>query len=307
MSLEINNEIIEDEIINNEFQLALKYFQASSTNYKQEEILQTVKESIIYKTLLKQAADSLDETIPQASIDKEYQIFFENKKEIHTPEEKKKIHNYIITKFKESIFIDKLCQDLGDPQEIHLRQFFKDNQKDYFISKQYHLMELGVMLTQGKPDFPQMNRITQVREKLLQSHFQPKGINDFKTQFPEEFQLFQKSGYLKTWEIAENQLLDLGKKFFYTLEPLQYSKVIENAVDAFFFTPINKNNLPNSSMKKTLSFFYLQKLLTNHLPSFNEVKQQVYLDLIEEMRQIKVKSYLRKKMEESDIKDINYI
>lgn len=313
MGLEINGEIIEDDLINEELEYVIKGQRQPLTLKERESLLQSVKERLIYKTILHQEVEKLEIVIPDETIDREYLLFFSKK----TPsKEEKEVKKYIKGKLKESHYIDQVCQDLIPPKISHLRTFYEDNREHYFIPKEFQYLEIGFHYPRSEFHIQIYENLIHIRNRLSQTS--PTDLSRFinsddgqKIIFLEMAKSeFQSYFFSRKWKTPIGELTREGLKFFDNLTKVGISQVIDYSEESLYYTPLKAKELAGEQKNKSYHYLGLFLHIQNRndfIPNFEEITKKVRNDLWEEMRQIKVKAHLHRLMEKSTIRDINYI
>lgn len=330
MSLEINREVIADELIQDELNYVIKNLPHPPSEEEKSTLLETVKENLIYKTLLRQEAEKLDITIPVEYIEREYQLFVKSQSTPtpRTADEVKKMKTFITQKLKESALIESICQDLLTPTSAHLETFYNDNLEHYFIAKQYHYAYAGVKYkspthyqelydalqkvisncknnqTEKSYNFNTNISIEYLRT-MLQNTFSEK---KFANSHPPQTVVTENKTNLPVLSQDGFSLLNHLASSYKNSNRFTVSKITDVVPDALLFNPIKDYEThPSLTANYQLGFYLLLNIRENFTPTFAEVAEQVKKDLREEMEQIKTRSFLRKVMEESSIKDISYL
>ncbi len=313
MGLEINGEIIEDDLINEELEYIIKGQKQLLTLEERDALLQSVKEGLIYKTILRQEVERLEMIIPDETIDREYLLFFSKKT---LPGEEKEVKKYIKGKLKESHYIDQVCQDLIPPQISHLRTFYEDNKEHYFISKEFQYLEIGFHYPRPEFHIQIYEDLTYIRNQL--SKTAPTDLSRFINSDDGEKIIFLKMAksefqsyfFSQKWKTPIGELTRKGLEFFESLTKTGISQVTDSSGESLYFTPLKVKKLAENQKNKSYHYLGLFLHIQNRndfIPNFEEIIKKVRSDLWEEMRQIKMKAHLRRLIEKSTIRDINYI
>ena len=275
MSLEINNEIIEDEILVEEFNYVKENYQAHADKEipNNDDLMILVKENIIRRCLLRQEVESQDIFIEDDILEKEISIMNSFRTDGNVEEDEVKKH--ALLKCKIDKLLDDVSKDIGDPQEKHLKQFFSDN-RDYYDGLQQ------VELDQIVKSFENEEKKKLIIKKL---DVIKKDIDTGKITFHEAVEQYSdvkdNNGYLGYLEINL-----MGEKLKGLVKNLKVNEVTEPYVES--------------------NCIYLFKLLSKKeitSDNFSSIKEQIKDDLLSELKEKKIDIYITKLMEKSEIID----
>ncbi len=280
MSLEINGEIIEDDIINHEFAHVKKQYQHFKTEPpSDEDLLVLVKENLTRKTILRQEAQKLDLEINEEEIRREIALYKAKHSKMNEDDEVK-FRSYLINQFKINHLISQVVKDISLPEEKHLKIFFQENRQNYFVKKGYDFIEVGV----GKVS-PSSSANQEVKKKLilLKNHFvkSPDYQEKIKKYLGEQ-------SYSKEWKLFQED----------NLNPLINEKL--SRLNIGETTAIDEE-------EKAFYFLYLEKIHRSYSPTFAEVRKQVNKDLVFELEERKIDIFVRKLIDRGKVIDTQFI
>ncbi len=280
MSLEINGEVIEDEIIDHEFNYIKKKYQSPiNSRIDDKELLTLVKENLTRKTLLRQEADKLTITVNPEEIKEEINKYKQTHPNTSSADEEK-LRQYFTQQYRINHLINQVIQDIEKPQDKHLKIFFQENQEKYFLKKAFDFIEIGV----GKEKSQSLSEKA-LKDKItsLQKNF----VHDKNYQEKVKAQLGPTS-YTKEWRLFPEK----------NLNPLIKEKL--NLLDEKKTTSIQEE-------KSAFYFLYLENVYSNYQPLLTEMKTQVYQDLVFELEEIKIDIYVQKLMEKGKVIDNTFM
>ncbi len=304
MSLKINGELIEDEVIEDELHYvkgsyAKNNSPATSPMPKTEELLLLVKENIVRKTVLRQEAEKIFLPISEQELKDEIENYkHRNNRPRLSPQEESYMRQHFSNLKKIKHLISEVIKDLDEPTAEHLKIFYRDNQKHYFLEQGYDFFEIGVAKATSENN-ADLEKNKTINEAFSNKAFSNKAlgdkINNFKKKFSpipgyeEEIKKALGLGsYAKEWKLFPH--LDLN--------PLIQEKL--SLLHPHETTPVQEE-------KSAFYFLYLAKVYHNYQPSFLEVKEKVRKDLKFELEERKIDIYVEKLMQKSEIIDEKFI
>ena len=278
MSLEINNETIDDDILVEEFNYVKENYQAHIVDDNQplpndKDLMILVKENVIRRCLLRQEVENQDITIEEEILEKEITIT----KSLQADQglEEEEIREHVLLKCKIDKILVEVSNDILEPEEKHLKQFFLDNHKYYDGLQQVELAQI----------VKKFNNDIEKKEILAELNSYKKKIEINQNTFEEVVENYSNvksnGGYLGYLEVNL-----MGSKLKQIIENLNINEIT---------SPYIENN-----------YIYLFKLLNKKEVSsddFSVIKEQVKNDLMNHLKEKKIDIYITKLMEKSEIID----
>lgn len=275
MSLKINQEIIDDELIQEEFQyVKVNYEQNTQKKLpNDEELMKLVKENIIRRVILRQEVDKKNIPVDEENLKKEITLFKTYNQKSSEMQEGE-ILDYVRTQCQVNIFLEEISNDIEQPNEEEVKNFFKDNKESYKQDEKINLSQIVINYKSENDKKKAIENLTSAKE-LFNSK---KKFSSLVEKFSD---IKEEEGSLG-W-IDKSSLNEELQKTLFALKINHISDIFEDRNCLYLF---------HVNDKKEFNKNY-----------FEENRDIIYQDLIEELKVIKIDAYIYGLFQKSEIID----
>ncbi len=176
MALSINGEIVEDSVIEAEFERLWPDYQRSfgeqSPQQQRQQLLEWSRENVIERVLLEQHAR---ENIRDISSEKVEAAFakmkaqYERQAKAPGEQDQRKLKEDVELQMKIERLIEQNCTDIPKPTEQDIRKFYEENKEQFTSAEQVRVSHIVKHIDWQKDETEVHRIITEVRDKLKQA------------------------------------------------------------------------------------------------------------------------------------------
>lgn len=275
MSLKINNEIIDDDLIQSELQYVRDNYEQNTGKDlpAEKDLIKLVKENIIRRVVLRQEVEKKDIFVEEKVLEKEINVFkIYNKASSNMKEDE--IKYYVRTQCQINIFLEEISNDIKEPSEEEIKYFFEDNEEYYQKDEKINLSQIVINYQTEQQKKNAIEKLNTAKEEFQQG----KNFNHLVKEFSD---IKEENGNLG-W-IDKSSLNEQLQKTLFMLPLKKISEIFEDRNCLYLFFVNDK-----------------QKFDENYLEKNREI---IYRDLIEELKSIKVDAFIYGLFQKSEIID----
>ncbi|MFW6269642.1 MAG: peptidylprolyl isomerase [Bacillota bacterium] len=167
MAVLVNGEKIDDNQIQREAQQIKQYYEQNvpnSEDIKDKKILEVARENAIKRTLLMQEAKAMDIKVTEDEIDRE---FNQMKQRYGGNVKKEQIKSDLILKIKYSKLLDKIVEQVEEPEEEEIKEIYENNKEHFKNPPQIHAAHIVKKANKNNKE-QVLNKMQEIKDKLDQ-------------------------------------------------------------------------------------------------------------------------------------------
>lgn len=170
MQITVNGEIIPNE----QYEMELGHSKTQNPQMIEADLRELVKNNIIDRTIIRQAANKLQEPLALKRIEDEFtKLLAANggREQFYsryrlTPEDDKRIKKDIENSLLVTDFLENLTKGLNPPDEEKIKEYYESNKEQFIVPEEIHAAHIVRQPNRSNPSIA-YNELLEIRNKLL--------------------------------------------------------------------------------------------------------------------------------------------